>query len=125
MILLRRNPELRRHQMTTLASLLDQLYEGDVVDTADLARVCHTSTHTVIGWRQQSATPTREAEERLLETRAVVDLVRRVMYDDAARSWIRSPNRKMGYEKPLDLIEAGDYRRVIGSLLAFAEGVTI
>ena len=114
----------RRPQMTTFVSLLDHLYEGDVVDSADLARVCGTKPHSVIGWRHQETTPTREAEERLLETRAVVDLVRRVMHDDAARSWIRSPNRNMGYEKPLDLIEAGDYHRVIGSLLALAEGVT-
>jgi len=30
----------------------------------------------------------------------------------------------LGYEKPLDLIERGEYRRVIGAILALAEGVT-
>ena len=113
-----------RHPVTTLASLLDQLDEGGVVDVDDLARVCHTSADTVIGWRQQNTTPTKEAEERLLETQAVVDLVRRVLHDDAAASWIRAPNRNMGYEKPLDLIEAGNFHLVIDSLLAFAEGAT-
>ena len=53
------------------------------------------------------------------------DLARRVMRDDAARFWMRSPNPDLGYEKPLDLIAAGQYQRVVDLLLALAEGVTI
>lgn len=110
--------------MTTLTSLLDHLYEGDVVDTADLARVTETNPRSVARWRSQETTPRRDAEERLLELRAVVELARSVMSDDAARLWLRSPDRDLDYEKPLDLIAAGQYRRVIDLLLALAEGVT-
>ena len=110
--------------MTTLTSLLDHLYEGDVVDTVDLARVSDTTPRSVSRWRSQETTPRRESEERLLELRAVVDLVRAVMSDDAARFWLRSPNRDLGYEKPLDLIAEGEYQRVVNLLLALAEGVT-
>ncbi len=110
--------------MTTLTALLDHLYEGDVVDTADLARVSETNPRSVARWRSQESAPRREAEERLLELRAVVELARSVMRDDAARFWMRSPNRDLGYEKPLDLIAAGQYQRVIDLLLALAEGVT-
>jgi len=35
-----------------------------------------------------------------------------------------SLNPELDYEKPLDLIERGEYRRVIGTILAMAEGVT-
>ena len=66
----------------------------------------------------------REAEERLLELRAVVDLTRRVMRDNAARYWLRSPNPDLGYEKPLELIAQGRYQAVIDLLLSIAEGVT-
>lgn len=111
--------------MTTLTSLLDHLYEGDVVDTADLARVSDTNPRSVARWKAGAATPRRDAEERLLELRAVVDLARRVMRDDAARFWMRSPNPDLGYEKPLDLIAAGRYQRVVDLLLALAEGVTV
>lgn len=110
--------------MTTITSLLDHLYEGDVVDTADLARVSETNPRSVSRWRSQETTPRRESEERLLELRAVVDLARTVMSDDAARFWLRSPNRNLGYEKPLDLIAEGAYQRVVDLLLALAEGVT-
>lgn len=67
--------------------------------------------------------PRRASEERLLELKAVVDLLRRVMRDDAARLWLRSPNPDLSYEKPLDLIGTGEYQRVIDLLLALAEGV--
>lgn len=111
--------------MTTLTSLLDHLYEGDVVDTSDLARVSDTNPRSVARWKAEAATPRRDAEERLLELRAVVDLARRVMRDDAARFWMRSPNPDLGYEKPLDLIATGQYQRVVDLLLALAEGVTV
>ena len=114
----------RRGNMTTLAALLDHLYEGDVVDTADVARVSDTNPRSVTRWKAEAAVPRRKAEERLLELRAVVDLARRVMRDNAARLWLRSPNPDLGYEKPLDLITQGRYQRVIDLLLALAEGVT-
>ena len=110
--------------MTTLTALLDHLYEGDVVDTADVARVSDTNPRSVTRWKAEAAAPRREAEERLLELRAVVDLARRVMRDNAARFWLRSPNPDLGYDKPLDLIAQGQYQRVIDLLLAIAEGVT-
>jgi hypothetical protein len=50
--------------------------------------------------------------------------LRRVLREEPARLWIRSPNADLDYEKPLDLIERGEYRRVIGVILALAEGVT-
>ena len=111
--------------MSTITSLLDHLSEGDVLDTADLARVSDTNPRSVARWKAQETAPRREAEERLLELRAVVDLARRVMRDEAARFWMRSPNPDLGYEKPLDLIAAGHYQRVIDLLLALAEGVTV
>lgn len=110
--------------MNTVSSLLDHLYEGDIVDTADLARVSDANPRSVVRWRTDETAPRRESEERLLELRAVVDLARSVIRDDAARLWLRSPNPGLDYEKPLDLVARGDYRRVVDLLLALAEGVT-
>ena len=110
--------------MSTLISLIDQLYEGGVVDTADIARVSDANPRSVSRWKSHEATPRREAEERLLELRAVVELARRVMKDEAARLWMRSPNPDLDYEKPLDLVASGKYQRVVDLLLAIAEGVT-
>lgn len=110
--------------MTTLIPLLNQLGKGDLLAITDLARVTGTSPRSVARWKVGAATPRRGAEERLLELLAVVDLTRRVMSDDAARYWMRSPNPELGYKKPLDLVAAGHYQRVVDLLLALAEGVT-
>lgn len=110
--------------MASLAALLDRLYETGVIDTADVARVSGVHARSVIRWHADRAEPRRESEERLLELKAVIDLLRRVMRDDAAHLWLRSPNPDLGYEKPLDLISTGHYQRVVDLLLALGEGVT-
>ena len=110
--------------MASLASVLDRLYETQVIDTSDVARVSGAHARSVGRWHAGRSEPRRESEERLLELKAVVDLLRRVMRDDAARLWLRAPNPDLGYEKPLDLVAAGKYQRVVDLLLALAEGVT-
>lgn len=110
--------------MASLSALLDRLYEADVIDTADVARVSGAHARSVNRWHTAESEPRRESEERLLELTAVVGLLRRVLGDDAARLWLRSPNPDLSYDKPLDLVAAGEYQRVIDLLLALAEGVT-
>ncbi len=52
--------------MNTVSSLLEHLCEGDVVDTADLARVSESNPRSVIRWRTEETAPRRDTEERLL-----------------------------------------------------------
>jgi uncharacterized protein (DUF2384 family) len=110
--------------MASVGGLLERIYEGHVVDGADVARVTGSHPRTVARWQADAAVPRRDAEERILELKAVVDLLRRVMRDDAARVWLRTPNPDLDYEKPLDLIARGDFHQVISLVLAIAEGVT-
>ena len=94
------------------------------MDVATVAWVGATDLHTVTHWREGTSAPSRETEQRLLELRSVVDLSRRVLRDDAARVWLRSPNRGLGDKTPLDLVVEGRSESVIALLLALAEGVT-
>ena len=110
--------------MASLAALVDDLCGSRVVDSADLALVSDTNQRSVARWRSEQASPRRPAEDRLLELRAVVDLARRVMRDDAARMWMRAPNQDLGFEKPLNVVKEGRYQSVVDLLLALAEGVT-
>ena len=82
------------------------------------------TVRSVARWQAAEAAPRRGSEERLLELKAVVDLARKHLRPDSARLWLRSPNPKLNYNKPIDLIANGEYRQVIGALLAMAEGVT-
>ena len=109
---------------TNVLAVLDQVLEDDVLDSGDIARALGTSPRSVARWQAHEAAPRRESEERLLEVKAVVDLLRRHLRPESAHLWVRSPNPDLGYEKPLDLIARGGYRQVVGAILAMAEGVT-
>ena len=105
-------------------ALLNELVRGGLVDEPDLARALGTSVRSVSRWQRDETGPRRESEERLLEIKAVTDLLGEVLRDDPARLWLRSPIPALDFEKPLDLLQRGEYRRVIAAVLALAEGVT-
>ncbi len=77
--------------MSGMSALVDELLVDDIVDPPDLARVTGATPRSVIRWLE-GASPRRPAEERLLELKAVVDVLRRVLGKDPARLWIRNPN---------------------------------
>ena len=110
--------------MAVLGGVLDELIGTHVVDPADLAQITGTTARSVSRWTAAKATPRRAAEDRLLELKAVVDQLGTVLRDEAGRLWLRSPNPDLDWRKPLELIAEGEYRRVIGAVLAMAEGVT-
>lgn len=105
-------------------ALLDELIDTKVLDTSDVAKVTGSTPRSVSRWTAAKATPRREAEDRLLELKAVTDQLRSVLRDEPARLWLRGPNPDLDWRKPLELIGKGEYRRVVGAILAMAEGVT-
>jgi len=110
--------------MATMSGVLDELIDTHVIDAGDVAQITGATARSVSRWTASKATPRRDAEDRLLELKAVVDLLRSVVRDEPARLWLRSPNPDLDWRKPLELLAEGEYRRVIGSVLAMAEGVT-
>jgi uncharacterized protein (DUF2384 family) len=107
-----------------MSTVLDELIDSRVVDTGDIAEVTGATRRSVNRWVASKTTPRREAEDRLLALKAVVDVLRSALRDEPARLWLRSPNPELDWRKPLELIAGGEYRRVIASLLTTAEGVT-
>jgi hypothetical protein len=80
--------------------LLDRLLEGDVVDSGDVGRVLGTKPRSVTRWQSDRSVPRRDSEERLLELKAVVDLMRGVLREQPARLWLRSPIRPLTTRSP-------------------------
>jgi len=107
-----------------VSGVLEELIDTHVIDAGDLARITGSTTRSVSRWTAGKAVPRRDAADRLLELKAVVDHLRAVLRDEPARLWQRSPNPDLDWHKPLELMAEGDHRRVIGAVLAMAEGVT-
>jgi putative toxin-antitoxin system antitoxin component (TIGR02293 family) len=94
-----------------------------LVDTTDIARVLVASQRSVQRWTAHDSAPRKDAEDRLLELAAVLDLAAETLPADAARLWIRAPVAELDWRKPLDVIRDGDFRLVIDALLALSAGV--
>lgn len=94
-----------------------------LVDVSDVARVVGATPRSVSRWQADEVIPRREAEERILELGAVLDMACRIMPESSARLWLRSPISDLDWQKPLDVIHAGGFKLVIDSLEALAEGV--
>lgn len=110
--------------MAMLSDVLDELIDTKVIDAADLAQITGTTPRSVSRWTSAKAAPRRDAEDRVLELKAVVDQLTMTLRDEPARRWLRSPNPSLDWRKPLELIADGEYLRVLGAVLAIAEGVT-
>jgi putative toxin-antitoxin system antitoxin component (TIGR02293 family) len=105
-----------------MTALQDILKTG-LVDTADVARTLGTTPRSVARWQHDHTDPgRREHLDRLLELKAVTDLAVQVMPGPSAATWLRAPVPALGYDKPLELVRDGEFRRVIASLTALAEG---
>lgn len=110
--------------MAQVDALIEALCIGSLVDGNDIARVAQSSPRSVSRWQAHKSIPKRDVEERLLELKSVLDLLRKVLRHEPARLWLKSPNPELGYRKPIDVISEGGYREVIAEVLAMAEGVT-
>lgn len=101
------------------------MLETGIVGTPDIAFVLGTTPRSVERWRLSGAGPARrEMLVRLLELKAVADLALRVFEPNAASLWLRSPVPALDYDKPLELIHDGEFKRVIRALEPSAEGVS-
>lgn len=110
--------------MPGLPDVLEDLMGAGVIDAGDVARLTGATQRSVGRWAAAKASPRRDAEDRLLELKAVVDVLRTVLREEPARLWLRTPNPELDWRKPLEVVAEGGYRRVIGAVLAMGEGVT-
>ncbi len=110
--------------MASVGGLLERIYEGHIVDGADVARVTGSHPRTVARWQADASVPRRDAEERILSSRRSWTCSAESCVTTRSRMWLRTPNPDLDYEKPLDVIARGDFRQVISLVLAIAEGVT-
>jgi transcriptional regulator with XRE-family HTH domain len=93
-----------------------QIQQTGHLSVADIARATGANETTVRAWLRGSRSPSGERAERLAELSAIVERVARLMQPDFVPVWMRKPVPVLDDDKPLDVIAAGDYRRVSRAL---------
>ncbi len=108
-----------------LAERLNELAAQVELDPVDVARAVGTNPRTVSRWLATTTTPQRSQRERLLEVIATLERLSSTLKPAAAHDWLLSPNPLLNYDKPIDLLAAGEFRRVLGAIDALADGVFV
>ena len=84
---------------------------GHLTET-DIARATGVAATTARAWLAGTRSPTGERAERLIELVALVERLATVIRPDYIPIWLRKPVPALDDDKPLDVIAAGQYRRV-------------
>ena len=97
---------------TAFASEAARIKETGHLGVPDIARATGANETTVRAWLRDVRSPSGTRAERLAELSAIVDRLVRVMQPTYVPVWLRKPIPLLDDDKPLDVIAAGDYRRV-------------
>ena len=97
---------------TAFATEATHIQKVGHLSAADIARATGANETTVRAWLRGSRSPTGARAERLAELSTIVERLARVMQPTYVPVWMRKPVPLLDDDKPLDVIAAGDYRRV-------------
>ena len=111
--------------MAVYAKTLERIEEKAVLSHEDVAKIVGTSPRSVSRWASGSAGPRARTRDRLLEVAAVVTELSRSLSPDAAHVWLHAPNPFLDFDRPVDLLAEGNYRRVLAAIEAIRDGVFV
>lgn len=97
---------------TAFAGEAAHIKEIGYLTVPDIARSTGANETTVRAWLRDERSPSGAHAERLVELSSVVERLAGVMHGSYIPVWMRKPIALLDDDKPLDLIAAGDYRRV-------------
>lgn len=78
----------------------------------DIARATGAAPSTVREWINGNMNPSGGHADRLAEFCTVVERLARVIRPTYVSAWLNQPMDLLGDDKPIERIEAGDYRAV-------------
>lgn len=97
---------------TAFAEEATRLRRQTGLSAEQIARATGAAPSTVRGWIGRHSEPRGARAERIAELAAIIERLERVMPKSYIPVWLSKPIEALDDEKPLDLIAAGEYRRV-------------
>ena len=120
-----RPPGYNTDMATVYAQTLERISENVPLRHEDVARIVGASVRSVSRWARGETGPRGKARERLLELSAVVKQLSKVLTPDAAEAWLFTPNPALDFERPVELLHSGDYKRVLAAIEGLEDGVFV
>jgi uncharacterized protein (DUF2384 family) len=97
---------------TAFASEAAHIKDTGKLTVGDIARATGANETTVRAWLRDDRSPSGAHAERLAELSSIVERLVRVMQASYVPVWLRKPVSLLDDDKPIDVIAAGEYRRV-------------
>jgi uncharacterized protein (DUF2384 family) len=107
------------------ARTIESIEEKAALSHDDVARMVGTSPRSVYRWASGVTGPRARGRDRLLEVAAVVNELAHSLSPEAAHLWLHAPNPFLDFDRPLDVLARGDYRRVLAAIEAIRDGVFV
>src|SRR5436309_4432449 len=98
--------------VTAFAEEALRIHDVAHLSDAQIARAVGAAPSTVRDWFALRSSPTGARAERVAELAEIVDRLGRVIDQDYIPVWMSKPIEALDDRKPLDLIAAGEARRV-------------
>lgn len=92
------------------------------IDTRAVARILDKDPKTVTRWLRQDTIPRWDTREKLLALDVVLERAADVIEPTAIQEWLFTPVPALDYSRPVDLVRAGEHRRVLALIDALGEG---
>ncbi|UNX53437.1 DUF2384 domain-containing protein [Georgenia sp. TF02-10] len=89
---------------------------GSALTNAEIGTLTGVSERQVQRWASGSSRPEGDSRARLLELKYVVDHLRDVYTEDGVEIWLHGRNRGLGGQRPIDLLEAGQFDVVLEAI---------
>jgi hypothetical protein len=93
-----------------------------VLTNAELAEITGVKVRQVQHWASGAHRPQGDAKDRLLELHYIIERLREVYTPEGADIWIHGRNRSLNSQKPIDLLRAGEFARVLAAVERLASG---
>jgi uncharacterized protein (DUF2384 family) len=97
---------------TSFASEAAHIQEIGHLSVSDMARATGANETTVRAWLRDERSPSGIYAERVAELSSLVERLVHVMQPAYVPVWMRKPVPLLDDDKPLDVIAAGEYRRL-------------
>jgi uncharacterized protein (DUF2384 family) len=110
---------------TTTVRTLDRVQAELGLSDPELAAALGVSADVLRRWRSAAAAPGAEPSRRLRQLATVAAHLSETFAAPGGSRWLRSENRYLGGQRPIDALRVGEFDRVEAALEALDSGIFV